>query len=385
MAGGRCMCGGNADAAGPIVGRRDAVSGLIALPLLTPGLALAQERATIVNAARRPADWVGASYARSMSSDVTSALLSLIAAYGTIASEIGKLQTRQREVADKLSAAVRDKAIRLQEYRNGEFCSGCNQTKSEILAKGERFPHPGQSIVKPTEEQIAAKERELQAVIDRLAEDLKKIRARLAEIEPNISEIRSQLFDGMGLWRTANVFERRLIRQEDAFDAQEYVAQRAEVSRILAALQKAATAPVQNVDTLKRTATNLEDTIGLLRRLDEIRAADVERVEAALADNVATARAQVTRVDVAAKEQAGRITAFGLGGYLTILTVPMTPNIDPRPLLGESAGIMFRMGRYGREGRGEILPRVAEFAGRARNLQPIGAGGLPLARHSPPG
>ena len=368
------MCGGDTVALGSLVGRRDALGGLIALPLLMPGFTLAQG---IAGASRRPADWTGPSYARSMSSDVTGALLSLISAYGAVATEIGKLQERQRELAEKLAVAVRDKAIRLQEYRNGEFCSGCNQTKSEILAKGERFPHDGQRVITPTDEQIAAKERQLQAIIDRLAEELKKVRARLAEIEPNISEIKSQLFDGMGLWRTANVFERRLIRQEDAYDAQDYLAQRGEVLRIMATVQKAAVAPTQDVDTLKRTAANLEDAIGVLKRLDTERAADVDRVEAAMIDNVTNAQSQVARVDAAAKDQAGKITAFGLAGYLNILTVPMTPNIDPRPMVGESAGMTFRMGRYGREGWGEILPRVAEFVARARNLQSTGAGGAP--------
>jgi hypothetical protein len=64
------------------------------------------------------------------------------------------------------------KTIQMADYRAGLFCSGCNQTKTQILAKNEPFPHAGQQIIKPTPEQIAAKDRELQGPIDRIEGEL---------------------------------------------------------------------------------------------------------------------------------------------------------------------------------------------------------------------
>lgn len=361
------------------VSRRTLLAAGISLPLLGSGSGAAWAlQPGVVSGARRPGDWVGPSYARGMASDVTSALVSLVQAYGSIANQIGDQQKRQRDLADKLAAAVRDKAAKLAEYRDGQFCSGCNQTRSEILAKGEQFPHPGQRIIKPTEEQIARKERELQGVIDRLAEELKKARAKLAELDPQLTEIKNQLFAGMGLWRTANVFERRLIRQEDAYDVEDYVARRANITRSLTQSQKEATA-AQGAPALRNAVVDLESAMAQLRQAESERLTDLERVAAAMESNVTTAREQIMRVDNEAKAQASRITAFGLDGYLRILTVPMAPNIDPRPLVPETAGYNFRMGRYSREGWGEILPRVAEFIGRARNLQTTFPRGAPLS------
>lgn len=369
-----CRCSSS-----PRISRRLLLAGGISLPLLqaTPVPAFGMGQIT-GRGGGRPADWVGASYARTMSNDVTSALLSLVRAYGSIANQIGDLQKRQRELAEKLAAAVRDKAAKLAEYRDGQFCSGCQQTRSEILAKGEQFPHPGQRIIKPTEEQIARKERELQAGIDRLAEELKKAKAKLAELDPQLTEIKTQLFAGMGLWRTANVFERRLIRQEDTYDAEDYVTRRAGLSKSLGRLQQAAST-VQAPNALGATAAELEATIEQLKQVEANRTAELDRVSVALDNNLSVARDQVMQVDTAAKTQANTITAFGLDGYLRILTVPMAPNIDPRPTVGEASGYNFRMGRYSREGWGEILPRVAEFIGRARNLQSTFARGAPVS------
>jgi DNA repair exonuclease SbcCD ATPase subunit len=323
----------------------------------------------------RPADWVGPGYARDMAGSVTGALITLIRAYGSIAEQIGKLQDQEKDLAQKLAEALRNKEAKLEEFRQGLFCSGCNQTKSEILAKGEQFPHSGQTIIKASPEQIAAKERELQAEIDRLNKALAEVRAKLAQLTPDIDTIRSQIFDGMGLWRTATGFERRLIRQEDNFDAMDYVRERQTISKQLDAAQKEAVTAKEPSD-LNRVIGDMDLWSGTLRRTEERRGGEMSRTSQAMADNETNSRRQVAQVDGVAKEVASGITAFGYAGYLNIVTVPMSPNIDPSGLPGEASGYTFRMGKYDRDGFGEIIPRVAEFIGRAKNLSVTGAGGI---------
>lgn len=41
-----------------------------------------------------------------------------------------------------------------REYEQGLFCSGCGLTRSQIHAKGERFPHQGQHVVAATQQQL---------------------------------------------------------------------------------------------------------------------------------------------------------------------------------------------------------------------------------------
>lgn len=372
------------------MGRRDVVGKLFALPLVaSPTMAFAQDlldptslRSSRVTAAdtgpdrTRPANWVGPSYARDMSASVTSALLALIRAYGTIADQIGKLQAQQKDLAEKLAAAIRDKEAKLDEYRQGLFCSGCGKTKSEILSRGEQFPHPGQSIIKPTPEQIAAKERELQAVIDRLSKALDETRTKLAELNPNIDTIRSQIFDGMGLWRTATGFERRLIRQEDNFDASDYFRERQTISKQLAASHKEAEL-ARETTALQRVIGDLELWRGTLQQVEKKRAGEIDRTAEQMAANETNSRRQVAQVDTLAKEVASKITAFGYAGYLNIVTVPMNVNVDLSGLRSEASGYTFRMGKYDRAGTGEVLPRVAEFVGRSRNMTLTGASGSP--------
>lgn len=60
---------------------------------------------------------------------------------------------------ERIAQVQREMAGVLEEMRQGYFCSGCGQTRSAIEAKGETFPHAGQSIVKATPEQLKEAER----------------------------------------------------------------------------------------------------------------------------------------------------------------------------------------------------------------------------------
>lgn len=364
------------------VSRRGAIAGLVALPLTASRTAWAQGlidpaslRSSRVGspadnpAPARPDGMLDPSYARDMAGSVVSAILSLINSYASVAGEIGKLEEREKKLSADFMQAVRDRDSKLEEYRQGLFCSGCGKTRSEILAKGEQFPHPGQTIIRPTPEQIAAKEKELQGVIDRLAEELKKAKARKAELEPDIGAIREQLFAGTLLWSSATAFERRLIRQGENVQITAYTRERARIDEQLALCHKDARS-AQGEGAIRRTLGDFTLWVDTLQRTEKRRADERARADRAFADNVTLAKRQINQVDVASKAAAAKITAFGLAGHLQIFSSLMSPNQDPVAGYGGASGYNFRMGKYDKAGFGEILPRVAEFLARARAMQP---------------
>lgn len=100
-----------------------------------------------------------------------------------LATLLGKLKT-QAEALTRLEKDVpalrreikqreTEKEVELEELRQGMFCSGCGQTRREILAGGDRFPHPGQRSLPATPEQIAAAEKKHDARIEPLRKRLK--------------------------------------------------------------------------------------------------------------------------------------------------------------------------------------------------------------------
>lgn len=378
-----CLCGrhhhgGDGHRAEGSLDRRTVMAALVTLPALVTSPAWAQDlldptrlRSSLVGTealatrSNRPPGWLGPEYARDMASSVTSAILSLVRAYGATADQIGKLQAEEKQLTDKLNEAIRNKEAILDEYRQGLFCSGCGRTKSDIISKGEQFPHSGQTIIKPTPEQIAAKERELQQGIDRLAQQLRDAKAKLAKLSPDIDAIRSQLFEGMGLWRTATSMERGIIRQEFAFDAQDYVQQRTVISRQIDTVIREAAA-AQTIPAFQACIADARTWSDALAKCEDRHADDRGRMMTGLTNNDNSAQRQTASVQSTANEVASKITAFGLAGYLNILTTLMGRGSDGTSIAG--AGYTFRMGKYDAAGFGEILPRVAEFISRASSL-----------------
>lgn len=368
-------CGHRHDVTPQLPSRRTILAGLAVLPLARAQLGQAQDlidpttlRSSRVSSptdlapTRRPEGRLDPDYARGMAANVTSALLALIRAYGAAANQVGTLTAKEKQLTEALAAAIRDKAAKLDEFRQGLFCSGCNQTKSEILAKGEQFPHAGQRIIQPSAEQIAAKERELQANIDKLDAELKKTTAARRKADQDVSAIRDEIFTGMTLWRTAVGFERRLVRQRDADDEDAYQRERAKITQQLNAGQRELTL-AKGVAPLQRGIDDLTMWGDTLRRVEDRRGRERSANTQRMAGVDTAARREVAQVQTVAADEAAKITAFGLAGYLNIVTVPMNASAD-----GEAGGSNFRMGRYDQASIGQILPNVAIFVGRARNM-----------------
>lgn len=71
--------------------------------------------------------------------------------------DFAKIDKEVAETNKKLAALKAERRTAIAEMIQGLFCSGCNRTRSDILSKGEQFPHPGQKIIKATQAQINAK------------------------------------------------------------------------------------------------------------------------------------------------------------------------------------------------------------------------------------
>lgn len=202
------------------------------------------------------------SYARSMAERVRSGVDGLTDTVQKNQAMIRRLDGTIRDCDTRIPQLQREKERVLDEYRRGAFCGGCGQTRSQLEAKGEPFPHPNQEIVAATPEQLAAKEREYNQRIDSLARE----RATATQVRGEKLEENKQAWDqiqqGLRLWQTAITLEQSLIA------AHEDARQSREESEI-----KQAQRQLEQVDTGRRRliASGKADR-GTLETLDQRRA-----------------------------------------------------------------------------------------------------------------
>lgn len=199
--------------------------------MLDPAQLGSSSRSTGASASLRSTHYQAPGYARGMAGSVISGLDSLTTAAAQLINEILDLDSRAREMESKISTLKDEKEQKLGEYRSGLFCSGCNKTKSEILASGSTFPHPGRRVIRPTPEQIEAKDRELQAPIDQLERDLQANRARRIKALHERDEALLQIGYGLNLWRTSISFERSLIELNEKERRSAYETERSKVEQ----------------------------------------------------------------------------------------------------------------------------------------------------------
>ena len=186
---------------------------------------------------------LGPGYARAMAVSVVSSLDSLTNAAAERAADVNRFAKRVAALNAELSA-LRDKmAATLDEYRQGLFCSGCGKTKSEILAAGQTFPHSGQTVIRATPEQIAAKERELQAPIDRDAREQKDVEAQRRKALGEREEALAQIDAGLALWGTSVSFETLLIDLRESQAEAHFKAEKAKLDQQLSVARAAKPAP----------------------------------------------------------------------------------------------------------------------------------------------
>lgn len=155
-----------------------------------------------------------------MTDRITRSLDTLTSVAATAAATHERLTAELRRLSAEIAKLTAEKDRLLEEYRNGLFCSGCQQTKSQILAKGDTFPHPGQTIIRPTQAQIDAKERDLQEPIDRAERSANAGKKTLDEATNKQALAFDQIRQGVALWRTSVTYWRgsvhRGVREREA-------------------------------------------------------------------------------------------------------------------------------------------------------------------------
>lgn len=147
---------------------------------------------------------------------VVSAMDRLTASLADLIDQVEKLSERRSRLAKELPEAIEHMEEILDDYKSGLFCSGCDRTRTEILARGEKFPHPGQHEVRPTAAQIEAKEKELLRPIQGMRRDLAQATKDLQVREDRLKEALEQPAQGLYLWQTAATAEQSALLREDA-------------------------------------------------------------------------------------------------------------------------------------------------------------------------
>ncbi|MFZ5494411.1 MAG: hypothetical protein ACOZE5_03620 [Verrucomicrobiota bacterium] len=157
--------------------------------------------------------------------------------------QVGILAPLEKELAaarKELAALMAEKAQALEDLRNGAFCTGCNRTRSELLAKGEGFPHPGQQSRPATPEELARAENDYDARIGRL-------RARVNDLENRFKAAKSKLDNAHHeLNVTIPRYHKDLLAERD-LRMREWSAEWEEFDRQLDSLQQAAEAAAKAV------------------------------------------------------------------------------------------------------------------------------------------
>jgi hypothetical protein len=293
-----------------------------------------------------------------MAAEVVTAMERLTRTAAARAADLTRLDERMAKVHSELRAARERLEETMADYRQGLFCSGCGKTKTEILKVGDKFPHPGQSIVRPTAAKIAAKEREMQQPVDRALRELQDVQTQRRTIFNERQEAFDQIDAGLSLWNTALAYQRHAIAHQRVLTERHHE----EAKR---ALQNAvAGVGADGTQRQRESAKSVEARAALERRYLQATQAS----NAAQDRYIAKSREEISLLD----------TYLGRDPLPRVLIA--TPKIHA--MVGTAAafnalGGHFRMGSASEQGRGETVPRVENFIHAFRAL-PGPQEGVPL-------
>lgn len=319
--------------------------------------------------ARRNA-WVSAQKAvgdaSGMAGRILRSLDTLTSVAATAAATRERLQAELRRLADEIATLNANKARLLEEFRNGLFCSGCNKTKSEILAKGETFPHSGQTVIKPTQAQIDAKERELQSPIDRAERAAAAGKKEFSDAGEKQDVAFGQIRAGVALWRTSVSYWRGSVHKGAREREGELKAGLGEFQRALQAeLQR------QSRRTDRPSDADVQAEADVWRRLLEKQKQEIDgfSIESQKASMEAFERVKAQRATIAGFMQKTPLPGTLLA--VTVVDAPVSAGLSPGEL-----GVNYHLGELSSFARADAampppLPNVAVFVSEFK------AAGLP--------
>jgi hypothetical protein len=307
----------------------------------------------------------GPGYARGMASRTVSALMSLVSAYAASGGKFDGLRKAERDLRSLLSTKTANRIADLEEFRQGLFCSGCRKTRRQILSEGSVFPHPGQTIIQPTQAEIDQKAKSLQDDIDATAQKLNDALKQYKPVTTDLDRIRNEIFEGGLLWRSAVAFEDALIIQASADAEREYQSKRTHLTDRFKAITEAETVEL-DMRIRQRLADELLLMTTTLTSLENRRETQRRGSQLALNNAEQAARLEGGRFQTHVATSAAKIQDGGYRGFLDINGMLLTKSATSYlPNDRATGGRAFQMGDYSPATWGAIRADVAEFLDRA--------------------
>lgn len=300
-------------------------------------------------------------YAREMQNKFVSALSDLFHNYESVCNRCSGLNADCDSMGLSLSKAKKDKISKLDEYRGGFFCSGCGQTKSEILAKGEQFPHPGQTAIPATPQQIADKEAQLDREINDLSNRFNALNSEKNAKEGEYGELMVQIPLGIDVWVASTAFEIELINQQAA--------------NIYVKADNDHFEALKQIESIKSTAplhpslAQMDEIIADLRTWSDICTSSakisnnaIAQRNAAIVSAIQVAEDNNSRLLQTVLSVQNNITdnsrRFYAEGYRQKIISFSSDNYSANIL---QRGEFFRMGNYSPSQKGKIIPQMQKF------------------------
>jgi predicted Fe-S protein YdhL (DUF1289 family) len=275
---------------------------------------------------------------------VIAALDALTKYLGELLKRLEDEQARQRKLENEVSELKQERYEKLQEYRDGLFCSGCGKTKSEILKLGEQFPHKGQTIIRATPQQIESKERELNRPIEDLRREIAQTEADIARLQRTRDEMLDQFEQGVKHWHAGISYEQAALWTLEVDAEAAFQAEKSGLERSVVDLRAA----------LKGKPEREPEMQGLQRQLQQL--VQRRRTEHAAYET------QITQANNVARSESSH-----LNDLIDMRKVRQVINtrVDP-VMIGRGAGFnglggLFRMGDASPERHGDIVPTVRSF------------------------
>jgi DNA repair exonuclease SbcCD ATPase subunit len=101
-------------------------------------------------------------------------------------------QEKLAKLKKELNDLIAEKIAVLDDYRRGQFCTGCSKPRSQF-APGEAFPHSGQQVRPATPQELAAKEKEYDDKINAKQASLDKFQKEENEFARKRADLSKQM------------------------------------------------------------------------------------------------------------------------------------------------------------------------------------------------
>lgn len=321
---------------------------------------------------RSPLDGLHAGEGRGVATTTVEQIDTLALNLANLEKSAKDIRTANEQREARLRDLIAERDIKLDEYRAGLFCSGCGQTKSEILKKKEQFPHPGQTIIAATPEQIRAKERELQGPIDSMRRVINSALDQLNDLRKQRDEALEQIYFGIAYWQTGYSYQITVLQLKLQVVESKYAAKAEEISKLISQLEHELFMVQQQAKRDPKTAKNTTKSNNELLadiRLWNSKLKDVEisyqKDKRQLESDLRDARLR------AGQDESLLMTSLTRPELIPILTVvPKANQLSPfaRP---DELGLKFHLGNFSPSISQDVYPSVKNFIEKFRNLSSV--------------